>query len=220
MSRTECTSSPVTVALADDYEIVVRGLASLLSPFASRVRVVEVVIHGAVRSPVDVVLQDVFGAGEVHTGDVDDALRNDFVGAVAVFTWNFDPHLVAAALERGVRGYLSKGLTSLELVEAIERIAAGEVVVARSRSRSNHGPRRWPGQLHDLSEGEAEVLALITQGYDNSAIAERLFISPNTLKSRIRSLYRKLGCQNRVQAAIWGIRHGFETDSGASSEHR
>ena len=64
------------------------------------------------------------------------------------------------------------------------------------------------------------MLALITQGYDNDAISTRLYISPNTLKSRIRTLYRKLGFENRVQAAVWGVKHGFETDSGASSNTR
>lgn len=65
----------------------------------------------------------------------------------------------------------------------------------------------------DLTEKEADVLSLIVRGLDNQAIAEQLFISGNTLKTRIRYLYRKLDVDNRVQAALWGVKHGFEPDN-------
>ncbi len=143
-------------------------------------------------------LFDVFGTGEVHTGDVQRAIFDPLVGRVVVFTSNFDPTLVEKAGQLGVGGYLSKALSGDELADAIEHVARGETVVSAPPDRSAPNRRRWPGQLHDLTEREAEVLALITQGYDNDAIATRLFISPNTLKSRIRTLYRKLGFENRV----------------------
>ena len=147
----------------------------------------------------------------------------NLVGPIArpVFTWNHDPDLVDSAMRQGVHGYLSKGLDGDELSDALVRIAGDETVVMHTARRTRPSTeRRWPGQLHDLSEREAEVLALITQGYENDAIARRLYISPNTLKTRIRNLYRRMGFENRVQAAVWGVKHGFETDSGATSQTR
>jgi DNA-binding NarL/FixJ family response regulator len=210
---------PVRLAIANDYEIVVRGLAALLAGRDDRVEIVDLSVATIPSASADVLLYDVFGCGEVHTGDVR-ALIDDSPWAVAVFTWNHDDHLIELALANGVRGYLSKGLDADSLVDAIERIARGEIVVARPASSAGGADRCWPGKVHDLSEREAEVLALITQGYDNETIARRLYISPNTLKSRIRQLYRRMGFTDRVQAAIWGVKHGFETDSGATARTR
>jgi DNA-binding NarL/FixJ family response regulator len=211
---------PLRVSIEDDYEVVVRGVAAMLAPHAERIEVVELLADEQPNEPVDVLLFDVFGSGEVHTGEVQRAVFDPLVNRVAVFTSNFDPALIDKARQLGVGGYLSKALSGDELADAIERVARGETVVSSPPERSAPNRRRWPGQLHDLTEREAEVLALITQGYDNDAISTRLYISPNTLKSRIRTLYRKLGFENRVQAAVWGVKHGFETDSGASSTTR
>ena len=212
---------PVRLAIANDYEVVVRGLASMLEPFSDRVQIVDLAVQEPIDAVADVALFDVFGSGEVHTGDVQRVLDEPRVSHVAIYTFNFDDALIDTARRMGVTGYLSKALAGQELVDAICRIAEGEVVVeAASAGRRSTSPRRWPGKLHDLSEAEAEVLALITQGYDNAAIAERLYISQNTLKTRIRMMYRRLGFENRVQAAVWGVKHGFEAASGASAGRR
>jgi two-component system, NarL family, response regulator LiaR len=210
---------PVRLAIANDYEIVVRGLAAALEPHADRVQVAELTVDDDITPAADVVLYDVFGSGEVHTGDIRQVL-DEGQHHVAVFTWNFDRHLIDLALGAGVRGYLSKGLGGSDLADAVVRIADGEVVVLEPTRRTEASVRRWPGQLHDLPEREAEVLALIAQGYDNDQIAERLYISVNTVKSRIRNLYRRMGFQNRVEAAVWAVKHGFEPDSGATAQSR
>jgi hypothetical protein len=56
------------------------------------------------------------------------------------------------------------------------------------------------------------VVALITRGLSNQEIAERAHISPNTIKSYIRSAYRKMGVERRTQAMLWGVTHGFVPD--------
>lgn len=200
------------LTIEDDYEVVVRGVAAILAPHEDRIEVVELLADEDPSEPVDVLLFDVFGTGEVATGEVCRVLEDPLVDRVVVFTSNFSPEMVKTAEQLGVHGYLSKSLSGAQLADAIVRVAAGERVVSAPPARPAPNQRRWPGQLHDLTEREAEVLALITQGYDNETIAERLFINSNTLKSRIRTLYRKLGFENRVQAAVWGVKHGFETD--------
>ena len=64
-------------------------------------------------------------------------------------------------------------------------------------------------------EREAEILALITQGLNNADVSARTFLTPNTVKSYIRTLYRKIEVASRTQAVLWGIDHGF-----APNHHR
>lgn len=120
---------------------------------------------------------------------------------------------MAAAQGQRIHGYLSKTLPAAELVEAIERIHAGEVVIS-----PDHGPQvplvagDWPGRAEGLSAREAEVLALITQGLTNKDIAARTHLSPNSVKSYIRAAYQKIGVSRRAQAVAWGVRHGMTPD--------
>ncbi|HSP61187.1 MAG TPA: response regulator transcription factor [Ornithinimicrobium sp.] len=224
---------PVTVAILNDYEVVVRGVHAMLEPFADRVEVVEVAAGVPVRSDVDVVLYDTFSAPQVDSADFDLAIGRDGFGAVCVYSWDTDARLVEIALSKGCRGYLDKGLEAGELVAAIERVAAGELVVSPSRSHvvpigpqleliSDRDPQDrgvellpgdWPGRQHGLSPREAEVVALITQGMTNVDIAARAFLSINSVKTYIRSAYRKIGVTRRSQAVRWGMQNGLAPDT-------
>lgn len=68
--------------------------------------------------------------------------------------------------------------------------------------------------LDDLSAREVDVIRLITQGYSNEEIAQELYVTGNTVKSFIRSAYRKLGVTRRSQAVIWGFQHGLLEQGG------
>lgn len=70
----------------------------------------------------------------------------------------------------------------------------------------------WPGQSHGLSPREGEVLALIAQGLSNEQIAARAFLSPNTVKSYIRSAYRKIDVTTRTHAVIWALSNDIACD--------
>lgn len=200
--------TPVRIAIVNDYEIVIAGTAAVLAPFDARVRVVELDSRKPVMSDVDVVLYDTFGQPQGDAVDVRAVL--DGSGArLLVFSWNTDTELVARAMRAGAAGYVSKGVTAEDLVTAIERVNAGEVVQPHG---DGDGFGRWPGDLHGLSAREAEVLALICQGLSNQDIAERAFLGINTIKTYIRTLYRKIGAESRTQAVLWGIEHGFEPD--------
>ncbi|MEO6999466.1 MAG: helix-turn-helix transcriptional regulator [Terracoccus sp.] len=82
---------------------------------------------------------------------------------------------------------------------------------APGRARPNPG-LDWPGRAEGLTEREAEILALITQGLDNAEVAARTYLSPNTIKSYIRTLYRKIEVESRTQAVLWGVDHDFSPD--------
>jgi len=122
--------------------------------------------------------------------------------------------LVFATVGFGVVGFLDKRLTAEELADALERIHQGETGVASS----NYPPSvdidlgDWPGRGRGLSAREAEAVALITQGLSNEEIADRMYMSINTVKTYIRTAYRKIGVDSRTQAVLWGVRHGFTPD--------
>ena len=71
----------------------------------------------------------------------------------------------------------------------------------------------WPGREEGLTEREAEIIALITQGKSNDEIAAVSYLSKNSIKSYIRSAYRKIGVTSRTQAVLWGVDHGFKIDA-------
>ncbi|MCC9054433.1 response regulator transcription factor [Microbacterium sp. F2E] len=71
----------------------------------------------------------------------------------------------------------------------------------------------WPGKREGITDRESEILALITQGKSNAEIARLTYLSPNTVKSYIRSVYRKIGATSRTQAVLYGVRHGFTPDT-------
>jgi two-component system, NarL family, response regulator LiaR len=202
------TARPVRLGIVNDYELVVRGTAALLAPYDDRVRVVELASLEPVVSHVDVLLYDTFG--QLQGDRVDLAgLTADRASPVVVFSWNTDPSLVARALGSGAAGYISKSVSAEELVELIERVYAGERVAPAPHVPEGDGFGRWPGQEAGLSSRESEILGLITQGLSNEEILERAFISKNTLKTHVRSIYRKLGVTRRTQAVVWGHAHGF-----------
>jgi DNA-binding NarL/FixJ family response regulator len=202
----------VSVALIDDYEVVVRGLASMLRTYQSRIRVVELDLNRRVGEHVDIALYDTFAAPQGDEEQVRQLARDPLVGKAVVYSWNLDEELVRAAMANGARGYVSKGLPARELVEALEAIHAGGDRVYTVSDRAAVVAGDWPGREEGLTQREAEVLALITQGLSNAEIADRAHLSINSVKTYIRSCYRRIGVDSRTQAVLWGIEHGFRPD--------
>lgn len=197
---------PVRVAILNDYEIVVAGVARMLAPYDERVRVVETSAGVPPMGDCDVVLYDTFSQSQGNVLDVQEV--HAMTGArVVLFSWNLEPSLVSEALRRGAAGYLSKTLDGEGVADAIVRVAAGQRVLPGDHQGEERGA--WPGQEHGLSSREAEMIALITQGFSNNEIAERSYLSVNSVKTYIRTAYRKLGLTRRSQAVRWGIEHGF-----------
>jgi two-component system, NarL family, response regulator LiaR len=205
--------NPVRLAIVNDYELVVLGVAALLEPFRDRIHIVELDSSlPVVSGEVDVILYDTFGAVQGSEVDVD-SLVNGGPAKVAVYSWNLHPELVTESLAVGVAGYLSKGMDAVELVRAIELIHAGQTVVPRTGGTVDPRPEgQWPGRSTGLTVRESEIVALITQGLSNQEIADRSYLSINSVKTYIRTAYRKMGVERRAQAVLWGIKHGFEPD--------
>jgi len=203
----------IRLAIVDDYEVVVRGLAQMLAEHSEKLEVVELTAQLPVVEPVDIALYDTFAQTQGNGPDVAELLANPSVRHVVVYTWNVEERLVKETLEQGVSGYLSKALTSADLVEALERVHAGEQVVApQPVPESTRLENDYPGRAEGLTMREAEVIALITQGLSNAEIAARASLSINSVKSYIRASYRKMGVTSRTNAVLWGLEHGFVPD--------
>jgi DNA-binding NarL/FixJ family response regulator len=206
-------NKPITVALVDDYDVVVMGVANMFDKYRDRIVVAELDSNMPVEDTVDIVLYDSFAQPESDHEEIAVLIDNPRARRVVVYTWNFHPDLIESARQQGAHGYISKTLPARELVAALEAVHAGETVVsdAPPRARSAVG-LDWPGRGEGLSDRESEILALITQGKSNAEVAKLTYLSPNTVKSYIRSIYRKIGVGSRTQAVLWGVNHGFTPD--------
>ena len=202
---------PLRLAIVDDYAVVVAGVAAFLA--AERIDVVETGAMTPVITDVDIVLYDTFGQVQGVGIDLQDFVR-DSGAKVVVYSWNLKPEMIEQAMAGGARGYLSKVLTGPEVVAALERVMRGEVVIITGENETSvGGVGDWPGRSAGLSPREAEMLALITQGLSNQEIADRVFLSMNTVKTYIRSAYRKIGVTRRSHALMWGVENGFKPDT-------
>jgi len=195
-------SRVVTVAVINDYEVVVRGVASMLAPYAHRVEVIELDAGGEGSTPADVALFDTF-AGRRHTlARAAEMVRDGTARHVVLYTWDAAPAFVRAAEEIGVSGVILKTRSADLLVDGIERVVAGE------RVGFDVDPSTRPStRIVDLSDRESEVLALIAKGLTNAQIAEELYLSIETVKTYVKRLYAKLDVHNRAQAAVAASSH-------------
>jgi DNA-binding NarL/FixJ family response regulator len=199
----------VRIAIVDDYDVVVQGLARMFEPFADRVHVVEVSTNQPGVEPVDIALIDSFA----QTRDINEVLAEANARRYVFYSWSLEPELITTWARFGVVGFLDKRLDAEVLVDALERINNGEMVATVDYPPSaGVDIGDWPGRGFGLSAREAEVIALITQGLANEDIASRMYVSTNTVKTYIRSAYRKLGIDSRTRAVLWGIDHGFRPD--------
>jgi DNA-binding NarL/FixJ family response regulator len=196
--------------VANDHEIVVAGLAAMLSRHDD-IDVVDMFIVGqeTPTAPIDVVLYDTFGRDSVSEDQLRELVSTPGVRHVAVFTLSWADALTGDALSQGVSGVLSKALEGDELADRLREIVNGEVVIApppRGRTVSGAG-RDWPGRSFGLSERESECLVLLAAGLRNAEIARSLYISEDTVKSHLKRGYRKLGVANRAQATSIVLKH-------------
>ncbi|MGI8418355.1 MAG: response regulator transcription factor [Nakamurella sp.] len=206
-------SRPITVALVDDYDVVLLGVAHMFDQYRERIVIAEIDTNKPVDDQVDIVLYDSFAQPESDHQEIGVLVANPRAHKVVVYTWNFHPDLIESARQQGAHGYLSKTLAARDLVAALEAVHAGDVVVSDPppRARPSIG-LNWPGRGEGLTDRESEILALITQGKSNAEVATLTFLSPNTVKSYIRTIYRKIAVGSRTQAVLWGVNNGFTPD--------
>jgi DNA-binding NarL/FixJ family response regulator len=207
------------VAIVDDHEVVVRGLVEMLRPYSAEITVVPLRSGAPVAEQVDIALYDPLTHGQRDRSALAELAADPAVDRVVVYSWNLGGSVVEEAAGHGVAAFLSKTASAEALVSALRRVRAGEQVTDVPVQADHHAAsngRSWPGREHGLTAREAEVIALITQGLSNQEIAERASLSINSVKSYIRSSYRKMGVTSRTNAVLWGLDHGFSNGRTSS----
>jgi DNA-binding NarL/FixJ family response regulator len=206
-----------SVLIADDHEVVRKGLSSLLADSGVRIcgeaATEEEAVRQARKLKPDVVLLDV-RFGDADGLDVIKRIRAAAPAAKVVMLSAFDnPTYVARAVAAGAHDYLLKTISRADLIAAVTSAAAGE-----HATRSGE-LRRVAGQMTrrdkqavagvPLTPRETQVLRLVAMGLSNQEIADSLEISIETVKEHVQNLLRKLGLGDRTQAAVWALRHGL-----------
>jgi len=212
---------PIRVLLADDQRLVRESLGTLLG-LLDGIELVGTAADGdeAVRlardTGPDIVLMDL---RMPRCDGIEATRRLTAEGAaprVIALTTYADDESVLGALRAGARGYLTKDAGADDILAAIESVARGEAaldpavqhhVVAAITAPGAAEPE--PALPDDLTPREAEVLGLIAEGLTNGEIAERLVVSPATVKSHINHLFAKTGVRDRGQAVAYAYRHGL-----------
>ena len=131
-----------------------------------------------------------------------------------------DDDSVFAAMRAGARGYVLKGADGAETIRAIRAVATGEAIfgptIARRLTQYFAAPQkepRSPQPFPELTERERDILALIAQGYTNTAVADRLYLSPKTVRNYVSNIFAKLQVADRVQAIIRAREAGLGRES-------
>ena len=203
--------------------MVLEGLKAVLGRYTGRVRVVAQSANAedaerlvAALDP-DVVVSDVRLRGSLSGLDLCRRLvERDPTRKVVLLSAYDDEQYLFQALRAGAAGYLLKWVDGQDLVRHLERAAAGETVVdptmagrAVSSAARLQAGEFWPGARLGLTQRESEVLALLVAGLSNRAIAGKLVLGEETVKSHLRSLYRKLEVGDRAAAVATALREGI-----------
>jgi len=204
-------TSPATVriVLADDHELVLEGLRSLIEAEPD-MEVLATAKDGAqlmdvvARRRPDVVVLDL-EMGPVGGLQCLDMLRADHPAVrVLVLTAYSDGESMRAALEGGASGFALKTEPPQQTVASIRQVSRGQLVFPMAARRwLLRAPAPEPSQPTDR---EMEILALVSEGLTNAQIAQRLRVSDNTVKFHLQNVYLKLGVRNRTEAATWYLR--------------
>jgi len=209
--------TPITVLIADDHELVRRGLRmtiqseddmQLLGEAKTGAEAVALVtqLHPQVVL-MDIQMADMDGVQAVQAIRAQSA--NADVAVLMLTSFNTDAHLYAA-LKAGANGYLLKEISGDDLTEAIRRATTGDPQlhpqIARKLMQAMPAPIN---PLDALSERERDVLRLIAQGRSNKEIGQSLNLTEVTIKGYVSTMLSKLHVEDRTQAALLAVKLGL-----------
>jgi len=199
------------LALLPDAPLVMAGTADMLARVAPDIEVICLANTSEDAGRVDFIVYD----PQRHDVEELTQLTGSSPGALKVaFSWSTRPDLVDDAYRQGAAGFLSKELGADEVVAALRALRAGHHVRFLVQPYAPVPQSSTSGRPNGLTQRELEVLELVTVGCSNDEIAKRLFLSINSVKSYIRTGYRKIGATRRTQAVLWGVEHGLTTRDG------
>jgi len=211
----------VRVLIVDDHTVVRKGLQSLLSSERYGIEVIGEAGDGvqavdmALELQPDVILMDLQMPRKSGLEAIQEIIGRKPDLSILVLSSFGEDERVAAALRAGALGFLLKDSTPDELVSAIHAVALGHISLPKELSQSIFGVSReasaFPteGNLTDLTARELDVLRCLADGASNKEIASQLSVSLTTVRTHVSSILRKLGLENRTQAALYAREQGL-----------
>jgi DNA-binding NarL/FixJ family response regulator len=195
--------------IVDDHPVVRAGVRAVLEQAFNDVTIsdadsIEHVADVAKDAKPDVVIIDPWRAG-VDVGEIVGQLQSQVKAPIVVFTSDGGARLLSEALKAGVKGYVRKDSPSADLVRAIEAARTGEFYVDPGLSSTivlDEGDRT-------LSARQREILQMLADGMQTDAVAEKLGLSTETVRTHTKRILAKLEASTRTQAVAIGIRHGL-----------
>jgi DNA-binding NarL/FixJ family response regulator len=206
------TNDEIRILIADDHPLFRFGLRVLLETEAGMAVIgeaisgKEAVAMAATLQP-DVILMDI-NMPELNGLEATRRILDDNPTANILVLTMFDDDTVFAAIRAGARGYLLKGSEGEETLRAIRAVASGEAIFSANIAErlmqhfANEPTTPAPAPFSELTPRELEVLELIAQGLTNSAIAEKLVLSPKTVRNQVSTIFSKLQVANRAEAIV------------------
>ena len=210
-------SEELEVIVVDDHLAMRRGIELLLREAGFRIAGVAGTLDEArailSRRRFDVALLDVQLGSESSVGLVEDLLREDPTAPIVLYTgYTGADSMLNEAVRAGARGFVLKTSPAPRLTDALQAVAAGGTYVDPELA----GQLAEDGEmqrLSALSARELEVLELLADGLNGQMIAERLFLSPETVRTHVRNATTKLGAKTRTQAVAIAV-HGRTSAGG------
>ena len=210
-------ASPVKIVIADDHEVVRKGLVSLFA--GSNIKIVgeagtgDEAIKLTRKHKPDVLLLDIRLSGKDGLAALD-RIRTDQPDVRVVMFSSFDnPTYVARAVSAGAHDYVLKGSSRAELIASINGAAAGTLPKRAGEMRriatTMANRVSTPNPDIPLTPRETQVLRHIALGLSNKEIAQSLTISVETVKEHVQNILRKIAVGDRTQAAVWAVRRNL-----------
>jgi NarL family two-component system response regulator LiaR len=207
----------IRVLIVDDHAMLRRGLVTFLLSFGDLELVGEAAngveaLRLCDEVQPDVVLMDLV-MPEMDGSTATRAIRQRHPQVQVIALTSFrEEELVQGALEAGAIGYLLKNASADELADAIRAAHAGRPTLAPEAAEALiHAATHPPALGQDLTPREREVLALMVEGLRNAEIAERLTVSPSTVKFHVSRILSKLGVSSRTEAVAMALQHNLVT---------
>jgi DNA-binding NarL/FixJ family response regulator len=212
----ETPTEKVTVFLVDDHDVVREGLLSILGrepdiEVVGESSTAEGALESLDRTNPSVVVVDYRLPGMDGIELCREIAERRLRAQVVMLSAYLDDDIVYSALMSGARAYVVKDVESSELKRAIRAAARGETVIDPKVAGRilNWAARLDPRATHALRPMELRVMRLLVEGRPNREIARLMGLSPHTVKSYLREIYRKLEVGNRAEAAAVALRRGL-----------
>jgi DNA-binding NarL/FixJ family response regulator len=193
--------------IVDEHPVVRAGVRALIERAFEGAEVADAPTledaMGALEAP-DVVVVDPWRAG-VDVADIVERLREHMTAPIVVFTSDGGARLLSEALKAGVKGYVRKDSPSDDLIRAVDAARSGDFYVDPGLSSTivlDEGDRT-------LSARQREILQMLADGMQTDAVAQKLGLSTETVRTHTKRILAKLDASTRTQAVAIGIRHGL-----------